>query len=229
MSWTRRTFTILGAAVAALALLVGAGAAIAAGSSSSDSELTRVAQGIRQHDAFETAVAKELGTTAAKLDAAITGGREEPDRRGREGRNALARRMPTCCGRRSRTEDHLAMRIAEAADVAAALGTTEAKLNAAYAKAQKAQALARVDQAEKDELITKKVADEMRARIAATTFPGFAAGGFGRGGHGGHGGFGHGGPGDGAGLGPMGGMPGGLPDAGQAPASGSAGAPTIVL
>ncbi len=229
MSWTRRTFTILGAAVAALALLVGAGAAIAAGSSSSDSELTRVAQGIRQHGAFETSVAKELGTTAAKLDAAITtAAKSRIDAAEKAG--TLSAADADLLRAEIATEDHLAMRIAQAADVAAALGTTEAKLNAAYAKVQKAQALARVDQAEKDELITKKVADEMRARIAATTFPGFAAGGFGRGGHGGHGGFGHGGPGDGAGLGPMGGMPGGLPDAGQAPASGStAGAPTITL
>ena len=57
MRWTRRTITIIGMAVAAVALLVGAGAAIAAGAASSDDELTRVAEGIRQKDAFATAVA----------------------------------------------------------------------------------------------------------------------------------------------------------------------------
>ena len=57
---------------------------------------------------------------------------------------------------------------------------TEAKLDAAYADVQKARALARVDQAVKDGLLTEKVADQMRERINAAEFPGFGAGGDGR-------------------------------------------------
>lgn len=208
MTWTRRTVTILGAALAAVALLVGAGAAIAASSASSDDELSRVAEGLRQKDALSTAVAKELGTTAAKVEAAIaTAAKSRIDAAEKAG--SLSASDADLLREALADGDRMALRIAQAADVAKALGVTQAKLDDAYAKAHKARALERVAQAEKDELITKKVADEMRARIADMTFPGFGAGGFGHGGHGfggmgrmGHGGFGH-------GFGPSSGMPGG--------------------
>ena len=79
------------------------------------------------------------------------------------------------------------MRLATAAGVAKQLGTTEAKLNAAYSDAQKAQAKARVDEALAAGNITEKYATELKAKIDAATFPGFGAGGMG-GHHGGHGG-----------------------------------------
>ncbi|MCY7301867.1 MAG: hypothetical protein LH654_02310, partial [Thermoleophilia bacterium] len=79
--------------------------------------------------------------------------------------------------------------------VAKNLGTTKAKLNAAFSSAAKAQATARVDQALKDGKITEVQATEMKAKIAEATFPGFGAGGpgHGPGGHGGPGGPGGGG------------------------------------
>ena len=110
-----------------------------------------------------------------------------------------------------------AMRLATAAGVAKQLGTTEAKLNAAFSSAAKAQASARVDQALKDGKITGSAATEMKAKIAVATFPGFGAGGPGH--HGGPGGpDGHGGPGGpGMGFGPP-------PGAGP-PADGSSSTP----
>ena len=67
---TRRTLMIIATAIVATALLVGGGVAVAA-QASSDDELAQMADRIRSKDAFVTTVAKELGTTAAKLEAAI--------------------------------------------------------------------------------------------------------------------------------------------------------------
>ena len=58
------------ATVTALALMVGVGTAIAATSGSSD--LKQEAARITARSSFDAAVAKSLGTTTAKLDAAIT-------------------------------------------------------------------------------------------------------------------------------------------------------------
>ena len=71
-------------------------------------------------------------------------------------------------------------------------------MNAAYADAQQAQAIARVDAALKAGQITESYADKLKTKINAQTFPGFGAGP--GGGHHGHGGPG--GPGFGLGLGP---------------------------
>ena len=56
------------------------------------------------------------------------------------------------------------------------LYTTEAKVNAAYASAQKAQAIARVDAALKAGQITETYATTLKTQINAATFPGFGAG-----------------------------------------------------
>ena len=64
-------------------------------------------------------------------------------------------------------------------------------MNAAYASAQKAQAIARVDAALKAGQITEAYATELKTQINAATFPGFGAGpGGGHHGHGGPGGRG---------------------------------------
>ena len=88
--------------------------------------------------------------------------------------------------------------------------TTEAKLDAAYSDARKAQALARVDQAVTDGKITETYAATLKTQINAATFPGFGAGPGGPGGHG------HGGP-DGPGMG----LGFGAPPAGNSSSSGS--------
>ncbi len=131
------------ATVTALALMVGVGTAIAATTGSSD--LKQEAARITARASFDAAVAKSLGTTTAKLDAAITAAAtaridaalaadEITAAEAATLKDALADGMP-------------AMRLATAAGVAKELGTTEAKLNAAYSDAQKAQAKARVDEA----------------------------------------------------------------------------------
>ena len=194
MTWRPRTLTAVAATVVATAALVGGGVAVAAGTGSSNDDLSALADRIRTRDAFETAVAKELGTTAEALDAAIVSAAsariDAAEKAGTlSAADADVLREAVADGER------MAMHVAAAADVAAKLGTTEAKLDAAYAKVRKQEALARVAQALKDERITQKVADELEARIEQATFPGFGAGGFGH-----HGGRGHGGP----GVGPMG-------------------------
>lgn len=185
------------ATAAALALMVGVGSAIAAtGGGGLKQEAARIAD----RAGFEAAVAKSLGTTTAKLNAAIKAAAtaridaalaadEITAAEAATLKDALADGMP-------------AMRLATAAGVAKQLGTTEAKLNAAYSDARKAQAKARVDEALKAGNITEKYATELKAKIDAATFPGFGAGGMGhRGGPGGHGGHGM-GMGPGFGLAP---------------------------
>src|SRR4029077_15242653 len=158
---------------------------------------------------FDAAVAKSLGTTTAKtraavkaaatarIDAALAGDEITSDDAGTA--HAAYEITPE---EAATLTDALAdgsfpaVRLATAAGVAKELGTTEAKLNAAYADAQKAQAKARVDQAVTDGKITESYATELKAQIDAATFPGFGAGS----GGGGHG-HGPGGPGLGLGFG----------------------------
>ncbi|MGL6279250.1 MAG: hypothetical protein ACRC50_06805 [Gaiella sp.] len=228
MHWTRRTLAIVGTAIAAVALLVGVGVAVAASDDDAE-ELSALAERIRTKDAFDKAVAEKLGTTAAALQRAIakaaTARIDAAEQSGSlSAADADLLRDEVASG------DRLAMHLAEAAAVADALGVTEEKLDAAYAAVQKATALARVEAALKADRITKTVADELKARIAQTEFPGFDHGGRGpHGGHGRHGGSGHGpfgGHGDGhgplgGGLGPMGGQPGPGFDADEPAAEGA--------
>jgi hypothetical protein len=174
------------ASVAALALMVGVGSAIAA-TSGSGKDLKQVAARITERATFEAAVAKNLGTTAAKLDVAVKAAAEANIT------TALAADEITADEAATLNEALAdgsvpAMRMATAEGVAKELGTTVAKLNAAFNEVAKAQATARVDQALKDGKITEAQATEMKARIAAATFPGFGAGGPGGPGHHGHGG-----------------------------------------
>jgi hypothetical protein len=180
---------MLFATVTALALIVGVGSAIAA--TGTGPTLKQEAAGLVSRASFDTAVAKNLGTTTAKLDAAI--------------KAAATARIDAALAADEITADEAttlegaladgtipAARLATAAGVAKQLNTTEAKLNAAYSDARKAQALARVDQAVTDGKITATYAATLKAQINAATFPGFGAG---PGGPGGHGPGGPGGPG----------------------------------
>jgi len=189
---------------AALALMVGVGSAIAA---TGGGGLKQEAARITDRASMEAAVAKNLGTTAAKLKAAV--------------KAAATTRIDAALAADEITASEAAtlkealadgsfpaMRLATAAGVAKQLDTTEAKVNAAFSAAAKAQATARVDQALKDGKITGSQATDMKAKIAAATFPGFGAGGPGHGGPGGHGGHGDGGPGMGFGPPPGTGVPG---------------------
>ncbi len=189
---------ILLATVTALALMVGVGTAIAASTGSGD--LKQEAARITARSSFDAAVAKSLGTTAAKLDAAITASASARIDAALAADEITAAEAETLKG--ALADGMPAMRIATAAGVAKELGTTEAKLNAAYSDARKAQAKARVDAALAAGNITEKYATELKANIDAATFPGFGAGGMGH--HGGHGGpDGMGGPGGfGLGFGP---------------------------
>jgi hypothetical protein len=218
--WTRRTLLLVGVAVVATALLVGGGVAVAA-QAGSDDELAQMADRIRSKDAFETTVAKELGTTAAKLEAAIVAAANARiDAAEKAG--SISAADADLLRETVADEPRAALRIAEGATVAKELGTTEAKLDAAWAKAAKQQALARVDDALADGRITKATADELRSRIEQTTFPGFGERGPGRDHHGMGGGgglFGH-GHGHGGAM-PFGYGTGGDGPAGGAPSSGS--------
>ena len=190
----RRTkVRMLFASIAALALMVGVGSAIAA-TGSGGKDLKQAAAQISGRASFETAVAKNLGTTKAKLNAAVKAAAKANIAAALAADEITADEAETL-------NDALAdgsvpaMRLATAEGVAKELDTTVAKLNAAFSSAAKAQATARVDQALKDGKITEAQATEMKAKIAAATFPGFGAGGpgHGPGGHGGHGGPGGGG------------------------------------
>jgi len=178
------------ASIAALALMVGVGSAIAATSGGGKS-LKRVAAQIAGKATFEAAVVKELGTTAAKLEAAVKAAAKDNIAAALAADEITAAEAETL-------NDALAdgsvpaMRLATAEGVAEELGITVAKLNAAFSTVGKAQATAHVDQKLKDGDITAAQAAEMKARIAESTFPGFGAGG--HGGPGGRGHHGHGGP-----------------------------------
>ncbi len=176
------------ASVAAVALMVGVGSAIAA-TGSGGKDLKQAAAQITGRSSFETAVAKNLGTTTAKLEAAVKAAAKANIAAALAADEITAAEAETL-------NDALAdrtvpaMRLATAESVAKELDTTVAKLNAAFSSAAKAQATARVDKALKDGKITDAQATEMKSRIADATFPGFGAGGpgHGPGGHGGHGG-----------------------------------------
>ncbi len=209
---------ILLATVTSLALMVGVGTAIAA---TGGGTLKQEAARITERSSFDAAVASNLGTTSARMKAAINA--------------AATARIDVALAADEITaaeaaalNDALAdgsipaIRLATAAGVAKQLDTTEAKLNAAYSSAQKARAKARVDDAVTAGNITEKYATELKAKIDAATFPGFGAGGMG-----GHGGPGHGGPGDlGLGFGPP---PGADPAAGSSSSSSSSSSTSAVL
>jgi len=174
---------MLFATVAALALMVGAGSAIAA---SGNGDLKQEAARITDRTAMETAVAKNLGTTTAKLRAAVKA-------------SAIAR-VDAALAAKEITADEAAtlkdavgdgslptMHLATSAGVAKELGTTEAKLNAAWSDTAKAQAKAHLAQAVTDGTLTQAQADQMTAKIDAATIT-FGSGPGGPGGHGGHGG-----------------------------------------
>ena len=192
-------------AVVAGALAVG-GVAIAGSSSSSNKDLAQLATALRAKDTFTDAVATELGTSSAKLREAIAGAAAD--------RIDAAEHDGSLTGADANTirtalvaDPQLALRVAQGADVSKKLGITEAKLDEAWGKVLKAQALTRIDQAVKDGWITTKVADQLRARINSATFPGYGfGGGRGFGGHGFGGDHGFGGRGfDGDGDGGLGG------------------------
>jgi hypothetical protein len=181
---------VLLATATALALMVGVGTAFAA---SGTGGLKQEAARIADRTAMETAVAKNLGTTVAKLRAAI--------------KASATARIDSALAAKEITPDEAAnlkdaladgsvppLHLATAAGVAKELGTTEAKLNAAWSDASKAQAKARVAQGVKDGSLTQAQADQMTARIDAATITFGSGPGGGPGGHGGHGGPGFGPP-----------------------------------
>ncbi len=176
------------ATAAALALMVGVGSAIAA-NGSGGKDLKQAAAQISGRASFETAVAKNLGTTKAKLNAAVKAAAKANIAAALAADEITADEAETLNDALA-DESVPAMRLATAEGVAKELDTTVAKLNAAFGSALEAQATARVDQALKDGKITEAQATEMKAKIDAATFPGFGAGGpgHGPGGHGGHGG-----------------------------------------
>ena len=179
------------ATTSVLALMVGVGTAFAA--SGNGPTLKEQAAQIAGRTSFDAAVASNLGTTTAKLNAAIKAAATARI-------NAALAAGEITADEATTLKDALAdgtvpaVRLATAATVAKELDTTEAKVNAAYASAQKAQAIARVDAALKAGQITEAYATELKTQINAATFPGFG------GGHHGHGGPG--GPGFGLGFGP---------------------------
>lgn len=178
---------LLLASVAALAVTVGASAAIAA---TGEKDLSQVAAGITAKSDFESSVAESLGKTTAEIDAAVEAAAEKriaDALAAGEITAAEAETLRTALG----DDGRLAMRIAEAADVASELGVTEEQLDEAYSAAHKARALARVDAAVAANQITEAYAAELKAQIEEADFPGFGAGGKGMGRHGGpKGGFG---------------------------------------
>lgn len=175
MTRARRT-TFAAAAVAAGAILVGAGAAIAAGEDESTDDLSALAERIRAKDDVTAAVAEKLGTSTEQLETAIEDAANDRIDVAEEAGSLSAADADTL--RQAVAEgDHVAMRIAQPADVAEKLGVTEAKLDEAYAAVRKAEALARVDEAEKAGRITAEVADQMRERIEAADFSGFGTSG----------------------------------------------------
>ena len=213
----------VGIAVVVAALAIG-GVAVAAGGSSSDKDLSQLAAALRAKDTLTDAVAKELGTTGAKLRAAIAGAASDRIDAAEKSGSITSADADTI--RAALVDDsRLALRVAQGTDVAKQLGVTEAKLDEAWGAVLKAQALARIDQAVKDGWITEKVAEQMRERIQAATFPGFGAGGHGFGGHG-PGGRGLGGPGHGPGFGDGDG-PGIQAPAPNAPSTGTSSYPSL--
>jgi hypothetical protein len=189
------------AATAVIALVLGVGSALAATNGNGKPSLKDEAANIAGRAASQAAIAKSLGTTTAKLNAAIKADALAQIDAAQTSGDITADEATTL---KDAVNDGTAPAIhfATAAGVAKLLGTTEAKLNAAYGDEQKARAKARVDQALKDGKITDQQASDMKAKIDAATFPGFGAGPGGPGGPGGP--HGHGGPGFGFGPPPAG-------------------------
>ena len=188
---------LLFATVVALALMVGVGTAIAA---TGGGDLKQEAAWITSRNELprDAAIAKSLGTTTAKLNAAIKAAAVARIDAALAADEITATEAETL---KDALDDGSlpAMHLATVAGVAAQLDTTVAKLNAAYSDSQKARAKARVDEALTAGNITEKYATELKAQIDAATFPGFGAGGMGH--HGGPGGRGGPGPGFGPDLG----------------------------
>lgn len=191
MQWINRK--VLAVAVVAVAVVAGTGAAIAAGAGSAgsadNSDLKRAAAALAAKDDFAADVAKRLGATVAELEAAVTKAATSRIDAAEKSGDVTAAEADAL--REAVADGHLARRIALPADIAANLGTTEAKLQEAFSETHKAQAKARIDQAVADGKITKAYGDELKAMIDAGQMPGP---GFGHGGRGHHGpGFGLGG------------------------------------
>lgn len=186
MQWINRK--VLAVAVVAVAAVAGTGAAIAAGNgaagSGDNSDLKRAAAALAAKDDFAADVAKRLGVTVAGLEAAVTKAATSRIDAAEQAGDITAAEADAL--RDAVADGHLARRLALPADVAANLGTTEAKLQEAFTEAHKAQAKARVDQAVADGKITKAYGDELKAMIDAGTWSGMGPG---FGGHG-MGGFG---------------------------------------
>ncbi|MSO96316.1 MAG: hypothetical protein EXQ81_11105 [Thermoleophilia bacterium] len=194
------------ATAAALAVMVGAGTAVAGSrGGGGGGDLKRTAAHISQRAAFEALVAGNLGTTEAKLKAAVKASARANIAAALAADRITAAEAETL--NEALTDGSVpAMRLATAAGVAKQLDITVARLNDACSSAAKARVTARVDQALKDGKITAAAAAEMKAKIADARFPGFGAGGPGHRGHGrgGPGQRGMGGPGGGGmGFGPQ--------------------------
>lgn len=179
---------LLLATATSLALVIGAGAAFAATGSG---DLKQEAARLKARSTFDASVAASLGTTTAKLNTAIDSAASDRIDAALAADEITASEAETL---KAALEDSSlpAGRLALAADVAKALDTTAAKLNAAYSDARKTEAKKRVDAAVAAGRITEKYATELKAQIDDATFPGFGPGG----GHVRHG-FGFDGPGRG--------------------------------
>ena len=172
---------ILLATATALALIVGVGTAIAA---TGGGGLKQEAARIIARSSFEASVATNLGTTAAKLEAAVKAAATARIDAALAADEITAAEAATL--KEAMADGSVpAMRLATAGGVAKQLNTSEAKLNAAFSTAQKAHLAARVDEALKAGDINEKRATELKAKIDVATFPGFGAGEMGR--HGGRG------------------------------------------
>lgn len=140
-------------------------------------------------DALKKAILDDAGT---RIDAAVKAGKLDADQAA-DLKDDLA------------SAPQQAMGLTTATGVARNLGTTKAKLDDAFRAARKADAIARIDKALKDERIDADQAKKLKDALADVTFPGYKGGlgGFGGRGFGGHGfggpDLGHGGIGGGSG------------------------------
>lgn len=184
----------IGTLVVAAALTVGVASALAHG-------------GVGGKKASATLLAnaaKNLGVTTAKLNAAILA-----DAEARIDKAVAADKLDE--DQAADLKDDLAANPAlaipftTATGVARELGTTKAKLDAAFRAARKTAMIAKIDQAVADDRITAEEARELKAGLEenAEDLPGYR-GGFGVGGHAGRGHHGPGGFGGGPGFGGFG-------------------------
>ena len=152
----RRHGFVLMAAVAALAVLVGAGSALAHGGKGG---VAGAVERMKAKSAFEAEVAERLGVTVATLRAAI-----ETAADARIDAAVKAGEITKEDGQALK-ERAARARLALPADVAKALGISEETLTRAYVDARKAQAKARVDRALAAGTITNEAADRLKQRI----------------------------------------------------------------